>query len=40
MLLADSCVVNELVSSVKMENVSAHDVQHIQNPDGFLVRLL
>lgn len=37
MLLADSCVVNELVSSVKVENVSAHDVQNIQNPDGFLV---
>ncbi len=38
MLLADSCVVNELVSSVKVENVSAHDVQNVQNPDGFLVR--
>ncbi|XP_043112838.1 cyclic AMP-responsive element-binding protein 3-like protein 4 [Puntigrus tetrazona] len=37
MLLTDSCVVNELMSSVKMENVSAHDVQDIQNPDGFLV---
>ncbi|XP_050986859.1 cyclic AMP-responsive element-binding protein 3-like protein 4 [Labeo rohita] len=37
MLLADSCVVNELVSSVKMENVSAHDMQSIQSPDGFLV---
>ncbi|KAL1258513.1 hypothetical protein QQF64_009090 [Cirrhinus molitorella] len=37
MLLADSCVVNELVSPVKMEGVSAHDVQNIHNPDGFLV---
>uniref|UniRef100_A0A673JIE0 Cyclic AMP-responsive element-binding protein 3-like protein 4 n=1 Tax=Sinocyclocheilus rhinocerous TaxID=307959 RepID=A0A673JIE0_9TELE len=37
MLLADSCVVNELVSSVKVENVSAHHVQTIQNPDGFMV---
>uniref|UniRef100_A0A8C2E8Z2 Cyclic AMP-responsive element-binding protein 3-like protein 4 n=1 Tax=Cyprinus carpio TaxID=7962 RepID=A0A8C2E8Z2_CYPCA len=37
MLLEDSCVVNELVSSVRMENVSAHHVQNIQNPDSFLV---
>ncbi|XP_016112547.1 cyclic AMP-responsive element-binding protein 3-like protein 4 [Sinocyclocheilus grahami] len=37
MLLADSCVVNELVSSVKVENVSAHHVQNVQNPDGFMV---
>ncbi|XP_016354623.1 cyclic AMP-responsive element-binding protein 3-like protein 4, partial [Sinocyclocheilus anshuiensis] len=37
MLLADSCVVNELVSSVKVEDVSAHHVQNIQNPDGFMV---
>ncbi|XP_016330614.1 cyclic AMP-responsive element-binding protein 3-like protein 4, partial [Sinocyclocheilus anshuiensis] len=39
MLLADSCVVNELVSSVKVEDVSAHHMQNIQNPDGFMVRL-
>ncbi|XP_052473704.1 cyclic AMP-responsive element-binding protein 3-like protein 4 [Carassius gibelio] len=37
MLLEDSCVVNELVSSVRMENASAHDVQSFQSPDGFLV---
>lgn len=37
MLLEDSCVVNELVSSVRMENVSAHHVQNTQNPDSFLV---
>ncbi|KAK7158390.1 hypothetical protein R3I93_009566 [Phoxinus phoxinus] len=37
MLLSESCVVNELVSSVKVENVSAHDVQNMHNPDSFLV---
>ncbi|XP_048008610.1 cyclic AMP-responsive element-binding protein 3-like protein 4 isoform X2 [Megalobrama amblycephala] len=37
MLLSESCVVNELVSSVKVENVSTHDMQNMHNPDSFLV---
>ncbi|XP_067303837.1 cyclic AMP-responsive element-binding protein 3-like protein 4 [Pseudorasbora parva] len=37
MLLSESCVVNELVSAVKVENVSAPDMQSVHNPDSFLV---
>ncbi|XP_077086099.1 cyclic AMP-responsive element-binding protein 3-like protein 4 [Siphateles boraxobius] len=37
MLLSESCVVNELVSSVKVENISTHDMQNKHNPDSFLV---
>lgn len=37
MLLSESCVVNELVSAVKVENVSTHDMQSVHNPDSFLV---
>lgn len=36
MLLSESCVVNELVSAVKVENVSTHDMQNMHNPDSFL----
>ncbi|XP_051980799.1 cyclic AMP-responsive element-binding protein 3-like protein 4 [Xyrauchen texanus] len=37
MLLSESCVVNELVSSVKMENTSSDDAQQMHNQDNFLV---
>nr|XP_021322460.1 cyclic AMP-responsive element-binding protein 3-like protein 4 [Danio rerio] len=37
MLLSESCVVNELLSPVKTEDVSALDMQSLQEDDGFLV---
>lgn len=37
MLLSESCVVNELLSPVKAEDVSALDMQSLQEDDSFLV---